>query len=281
LAIPVDENEAASDRGYLGGWAGGFGGGTGKKAPLSEDEKFWLTRQCIIRYLDATRGDVQQAITRLTATLVWRRSFGVDKLNDDPLVEMEASRRKHFYYRHSVHGHPIHYVCPVEHASYGGEELIRHAVWFMEMGQARYKGEDGASIMLADMRTSRSKSPSLAVTRQALSILQNHYPNRLHLCYLRNMSPIVAAFFPLAYAFLDPRTRAKLRIDADPLEEGVVHREDLLVEWGGDAKFEVDHPGWFEEMRKEHADWKARTMERWRKLGGNIGEDETLLRDDA
>jgi hypothetical protein len=42
----------------------------------------------------------------------------------------------------------------------------------------------------------------------------------------------------------------------------------------------VDHPGWFEEMRKEHAEWKARAMERWRKLGGNIGEDERFLKDD-
>jgi hypothetical protein len=49
LELPIDENEAVTDRGYLGGWAGGFGAGMGKKAPLSEDEKFWLTRQCILR----------------------------------------------------------------------------------------------------------------------------------------------------------------------------------------------------------------------------------------
>jgi hypothetical protein len=49
----------------------------------------------------------------------------------------------------------------------------------------------------------------------------------------------MAAFLPLTYAFLDQRTRAKLRIDMDPLEEGVVQREDLLVDWGGDAKVRV------------------------------------------
>lgn len=42
LVIPCDEAEAALDKGYLRGWAGGYGGGTGKKSPLTDEERFWL-----------------------------------------------------------------------------------------------------------------------------------------------------------------------------------------------------------------------------------------------
>ena len=42
LVIPCNEEEAALDKGYLRGWAGGYGGGTGKKAPLTDEERFWL-----------------------------------------------------------------------------------------------------------------------------------------------------------------------------------------------------------------------------------------------
>jgi hypothetical protein len=109
------------------------------------------------RFLEATRGDVLQAITRLTATLVWRRSFSVDTLSSDPAVELEASRCKHFYHSHTLSGHPIHYVAPVDQASFGGDEQIKHAVWFMEMAGPRYKGETGETVMLVDFTTTRSR----------------------------------------------------------------------------------------------------------------------------
>jgi hypothetical protein len=49
LLIPVNESEASTDRGYLGGWIGGYGGGAGKKEGLSENERFWLSKGCIIK----------------------------------------------------------------------------------------------------------------------------------------------------------------------------------------------------------------------------------------
>lgn len=49
LAIATDEAESHADKGYLGGWAGGYGGGYGKKRGLSDEERFWLTRQCLER----------------------------------------------------------------------------------------------------------------------------------------------------------------------------------------------------------------------------------------
>ncbi|KAG8806060.1 hypothetical protein FRC18_006306 [Serendipita sp. 400] len=47
-----------------------------KDAELMEVEKFWLTNDCILRYLRATKWDVPSAIKRLETTLLWRREFG-------------------------------------------------------------------------------------------------------------------------------------------------------------------------------------------------------------
>lgn len=48
---------------------------------LSEHEKFWLSRECILRYLRATKWKADQAIERLEATLKWRKEFGIDMEN--------------------------------------------------------------------------------------------------------------------------------------------------------------------------------------------------------
>ena len=48
LAIAASEAEAALDKGYLRGWAGGYGGGTGRKLPITEEERFWLVRRTCV-----------------------------------------------------------------------------------------------------------------------------------------------------------------------------------------------------------------------------------------
>ena len=45
---------------------------------LTEREKFWLSHECLLRYLRATKWKVDQAIQRLEATLKWRKEFGID-----------------------------------------------------------------------------------------------------------------------------------------------------------------------------------------------------------
>lgn len=57
--------------------------------PLSEREQFWLTRECILRYLRATKWNVNESKKRLEATIVWRREYGTDEITPE-LVEPEV-----------------------------------------------------------------------------------------------------------------------------------------------------------------------------------------------
>jgi len=47
-------------------------------APLSDVEKYFLTKDCILRYLRATKWNVNEAKKRLEGTVVWRREYGTD-----------------------------------------------------------------------------------------------------------------------------------------------------------------------------------------------------------
>ena len=59
------------------------------ESPLTDSERLFLTRECLLRYLRATTWNTGQAETRLKATLVWRREYGVEKLTSD-YVEIES-----------------------------------------------------------------------------------------------------------------------------------------------------------------------------------------------
>lgn len=44
---------------------------------LTELERAWLTRECFLRYLRATKWVVKDAVARIELTLAWRREFGI------------------------------------------------------------------------------------------------------------------------------------------------------------------------------------------------------------
>ena len=60
-------------------------------APISELEKYFLSRECILRYLRATKWNVPEAKKRLEGTIVWRREYGTDAMTAE-MIEPEVPR---------------------------------------------------------------------------------------------------------------------------------------------------------------------------------------------
>lgn len=50
---------------------------------LTEQEEMYLSEECILRFLRATKGDEAATKKRIDATLEWRRSFGVDTITSE------------------------------------------------------------------------------------------------------------------------------------------------------------------------------------------------------
>jgi CRAL/TRIO, N-terminal domain len=67
-------------------------------APLSEVEQCFLTKECILRYLRATKWNVAEAKKRLEGTIIWRREYGTDSLTAEhiePEVRLSPASPSH------------------------------------------------------------------------------------------------------------------------------------------------------------------------------------------
>lgn len=121
----------------------------------------------------------------------------------------------------------------------------------------------------------RAKNPSLGTARTVLSILQNHYPERLGLAIIINIPFLVNAFFKLISPFIDPVTRAKMKFNSSVLDEGIFTPDMLMKEWwGGDVDFEYEHEKYWPALVAECKENEQRWMARWRSLGGTVGVRE-------
>jgi hypothetical protein len=95
-------------------------------------EKFWLSRECILRFLRATKWKVQDAIQRLEVTLKWRREFGIYDLVTADLVEPEAVTGKEILFGYDITGKPALYMIPSRQNTTEATRQIQYVFWMLE-----------------------------------------------------------------------------------------------------------------------------------------------------
>ncbi|KAJ8456349.1 hypothetical protein ONZ45_g18756 [Pleurotus djamor] len=213
-----------------------------EKGQLKEEEKFWLSKECIVRFLRAVKwSTAEKAIERLEQTLSWRRDFGLYDLVTADHVEPEAVTGKEILFGYDTSLRPAFYMIPSRQNTTEAERQVHFAVWMLERTfDLMAPGIETIDLMInfAD----RAKNPSIGTARTVLSILQNHYPERLGLAIIINVPFLVNAFFKLITPFIDPVTRAKMKFNPQVLDEGIFTPDMLMKEWwGGDVDFEYDH----------------------------------------
>jgi hypothetical protein len=146
---------------------------------LSPAEQMWLTRECLLRYLRATKWNVAQSAKRLQETLVWRREYGTDRFTADYISEENATG-KQVVLGYDNDGRPCLYLLPNKQNTKTGPKQVEHLVYMLERTLDITPPGQETLALLIDFRSSSSGStPSIATARQVLSILQNHYPERL------------------------------------------------------------------------------------------------------
>lgn len=121
----------------------------------------------------------------------------------------------------------------------------------------------------------RGKNPSMATSRSVLSILQEHYPERLGSALIINIPFLVNAFFKLILPFVDPITRQKVHFNPNTVKDGLFTSENIMKEhWGGAADFKYEHekywPALVEMTTKQRTGWMAK----WKDLGARVGLKE-------
>ncbi|CAA7266872.1 unnamed protein product [Cyclocybe aegerita] len=246
-----------------------------EKGQLTDDEKFWLSRECLLRYLRAVKWkNAHAAIHRLEATLSWRRQFGLYDLVSASHVEPEAVTGKEILYGYDVKGKPAFYMIPSRQNTNEATRQVQYAVWMLERCiDLMEPGVENIALLInfAD----RAKNPSIGTARTVLNILQDHYPERLGLALIINVPFLVNAFFKIIMPFVDPVTREKVKFNPHVLKDGLFTPDMLMKEWWeGDHDFEYVHEKYWGDLvglcEKRVTGWKKA----WRAQGAKVGQSE-------
>ncbi|ODV87744.1 hypothetical protein CANARDRAFT_173655 [[Candida] arabinofermentans NRRL YB-2248] len=264
---------------------------TSEMKPLIEDEKAWLTRECFLRYLRATKWEVHDAIKRIEGTLSWRREFGIVYQTDDSknivtpeLVSPESETGKEVVLGFDNESRSCLYLKPGRQNTKNSFRQVQHLVFFLERCiDFMPSGQDSLALLIdfknhpeiaADVET--SKTPPLGVGKQVLHILQTHYPERLGKALLTNIPFLARTFLKLIYPFIDPLTREKLVFDADFAE--FCPAEQLDKDFNGLVDFDYDHSKYYPAVNEIAYKKRVHYMERFKKFGGVVGLSEVDLR---
>lgn len=154
---------------------------------------------------------------------------------------------------------------------------MQHLVFMLERSLDLIPPGQETLAILVDFKQSRKgENPSVAQGRQTLSILQNHYPERLGNACVKNVPWIVWGFFKLINPFIDPLTREKMKFDVDMRK--IVPPEQLTKAYGGDVDFEYDHKIYWPALNALADERRREIRQRWESAGKKIGESEKYLK---
>lgn len=251
---------------------------------LDDSEKSWLTRECLLRYLRATKWHVDEAIKRIVATLIWRRTFGVDPESSltEELISSENETGKELLFGFDNDSRPCLALKPGRQNTTPSHRQVQCLVYLLERTiDFMPSGQDQLALVIdfqsvKGMPKRDNKIPSLSTGREVLSILQNHYPERLGKALMLNIPWAVWVFLKLIGPFMDPLTREKLVYQQPP--EEYIPKEQLEAMYGGDVDFEYDHEMYWPALARIAAERRADYMTQFKLLGKKIGLSEADLR---
>lgn len=248
-----------------------------KSGPLTDEDRFWLTRECLLRYLRATKWHEKDAAKRLQETLTWRREYGVTGLTADH-ISPENETGKQVLLGYDKQGRVCHYLNPGRQNTDPSPRQVQHLVYMVERVIDVMPAGQETLALLINFKTSKSRTntaPGISTGREVLHILQTHYPERLGRALIINVPWVVWGFFKLITPFIDPLTREKLKFNEDMNQ--YVPSEHLWTEFSGQLEFDYEHEVYWPALTKLAAERHAERLSRWEAGGKQIGELEDFL----
>ncbi len=154
----------------------------GKGGPIEDSEIMWLTRECLLRYLRATKWNTSDAAKRVLETLSWRRDYGVDDLLDGKISSPENETGKQILLGYDIAARPCHYLNPGRQNTEQSPRQVQHLVFMLErVIDLMVPGQETLALLI-NFKSSKSRTntaPGIGQGREVLNILQTHYPERL------------------------------------------------------------------------------------------------------
>ncbi|WBW74694.1 sec14 cytosolic factor family protein [Schizosaccharomyces osmophilus] len=239
---------------------------------LSDVEKYFLTRECILRFLRATKWNAAATKKRILDTLVWRRQFGVNNMDPNEVQEENATG-KQVLLGYDKDGRPCLYLYPGRQNTKTSPLQIRHLVFSLECAiELMPPGVETLALLINFKASSSRSNPSVGQGKEVLNILQTHYCERLGKALVINIPWAVWGFFKLISPFIDPITREKLKFN-EPLDR-YVPMDQLDTNFGGSLKFEYFHEKYWPKIVEICKTRRQTGLQRWKNLGSKIGTSE-------
>ncbi|KAJ3129947.1 hypothetical protein HK098_007213 [Nowakowskiella sp. JEL0407] len=271
-----------------------------QKQEVKSQETEWLNRNCLLRYLRATKWNVHAAVVRLEATLNWRREYKPLQIAAEE-VEPEAESGKIFINGFDLHGRPIIHLFPQRENTKTYDRQIRYVVYTLEKAiKMMPEGVEQVTILVDYEHIQMSNATPLSVSRKFLQVLGDHYPERFGMGVLINPGYYLYVLFKLIGPFMDPVTKSKIHFcnlkkqaemhdlkktsddhskhhkssstwssmifgshtgdnDHESHVEGMggwtdlmdyIHPSDLLIEFGGEKNYEINHEKYWGSLTK-------------------------------
>lgn len=210
---------------------------------------------CWNRYLAARSGNEKQARKMLDETIAWRKSYF--PLNRS-VVESEANGKTFVSPHKDRDGRTIVVMRNRLENSKSHEGNVMHLVYQME--RAVRATQNGKWDLIIDFEGySLKNAPPLKTSKATLSIMQNHYPERLHRAYLVCAPLLFSLAFKAVSPFVDPVTRQKIVF--------LKHKEDLMKHFdassiekslGGTSDYVYDAKEYLGQENRPEDDWMFR-----------------------
>ena len=144
--------------------------------------------------------------------------LGTMRPADIRAAEMEGEARTgkvRLAQRPDRHGRPILVFDNSKENTWDAAANIRHLVFHLWRAVAALPpGVDKFCIFIHLADFSLWSSPPIAVTRETLSVLLDHFPERLGHCVLYQAPWLFSSFYSAACVFIDEKTQSKIRCAA-------------------------------------------------------------------
>lgn len=240
--------------------------------PLSGHDLKYCTDACLKRYLEARNWNVDKSKKMLKETLKWRSVYKPEEIRWDE-VAMEGETGK--MYRAGFHdrqGRTVLILRPGMQNTSSINNQIKHLVYLLENAMLNLPpGQEQMAWLIDFTGWSITNNVPLKSARETISILQNHYPERLAIAFLYNPPRIFEAFWKIVKYFLDNKTFHKVKFvypknkDSVELMRSYFDDENLPSELGGKSILNYNH----EEFSKIMAQDDLKCADYW-------GTDEKL-----
>lgn len=249
---------------------------TAPQAPIQDHERMWLTRECLLRYLRATKWQTPAALRRLQSTLSWRREYGADTFTAD-YISPENESGKQLILGYDNDARPCLYLNPAKQNTKVSDRQIHHLCYMLDRTiDMMPPGQESACLLISFKNSASGNVPSVNQARAVLNILQNHSPERLGKALISDSPWYVGTFFKLISGFIDPVTKEKMKFN-EP-QKNYVPEQQLWRDNGGLLEFDYEHQKYWPALDEECKRRRRAYRERWERAGKRIGEFEEFLR---